>query len=197
LLARDFDAVHVSTGDLLRRRAAVVDGSLAPDSLVLSLLKHELSSEKQFILDGFPRSLNQARQLDDMMPDFLEAVLFINVPESVLLERIQGKQIQRILLNFVDRWIHVPSGRTYSYSYCPPRQAGLDDETGEPLVQRCDDTLASFKQRMQAYHQHIHQISDYFRRKGKLYSFTGPNSHSIYQNILQAAQLPLPKRASQ
>lgn len=83
--------MHVSTGDLLRRHASVVDGSLAPDSLVLSLLKRELAPEKRIILDGFPRRLNQAQELDALMPDFLEAVLLIDVPESVLIERIQGK----------------------------------------------------------------------------------------------------------
>ncbi len=98
-MARDFRAHHLSTGDLLRKHAPKFEGILASDSIVMNLLSKEMSEgEKNFcVLDGFPRRFSQAVEFEKRFPNFLEAVLMIDIPESILLERVQGKfSVKRI-----------------------------------------------------------------------------------------------------
>merc|ERR1712232_1162233 len=160
---------QLSTGDMLR--AAVAEGSaigleakevmekggLVSDSLVVGIIKERVTREDckaGFILDGFPRTETQARLLDAMVSetnDQVTHVIALEVPEEILEERICG------------RWIHKASGRSYHVKNVPPKslKAGmtpspetmLDDETGEPLMQRADDTKEALRSRLQGYQQ--------------------------------------------
>jgi adenylate kinase family enzyme len=91
----------------------------------MSLLKCSLEGLNQWILDGFPRTLSQAKSLDTFLPPDL--AICIQVPESIILERVSN------------RWIHLASGRTYNDSFNKPKKEGYDDVTDEPLVRRIDD----------------------------------------------------------
>ncbi len=87
------------------------------------------------MLDGFPRTLDQAKMLDEILAGMrmrLNVVLNLDVPHHVILKRID------------DRWIHAQSGRVYNYSFNPPKINGLDDLTGEPLSKRSDDNVVIF-----------------------------------------------------
>lgn len=157
---------------------------------MISLLAEKLRSIKsKFCLDGFPRRKSQAEALDTILrrnESELEAVILLNLPEDILLERITGK-IKRILhtnIFCLDRWIHVASGRTYSYSYSPPKVKGLDDLTGEPLIQRLDDLSDSFNTRMLNYRNNLNPILEHYNQKGILHMFTGDNSEEIYSKII-------------
>merc|ERR1719419_2246818 len=97
---------------------------------------------KGFILDGYPRTVEQAKALDAMLAEKgrqIDDVVQLDVPDEVLTERITG------------RWIHKASGRSYHIKFNPPKVAGIDDVTGEPLIQRSDDCPEALEKRLSAY----------------------------------------------
>eukprot|EP00421_Protoceratium_reticulatum_P066154 CAMPEP_0168424096 /NCGR_PEP_ID=MMETSP0228-20121227/34646_1 /TAXON_ID=133427 /ORGANISM="Protoceratium reticulatum, Strain CCCM 535 (=CCMP 1889)" /LENGTH=186 /DNA_ID=CAMNT_0008438075 /DNA_START=18 /DNA_END=575 /DNA_ORIENTATION=- len=160
---------QLSTGDMLREAVAngtevgikakevMAAGKLVSDDIVIGIIKDRTQKpdcSKGFILDGFPRTQAQAAALDEMLGasgESVTRVLELNVPDGVLVERICG------------RWIHKASGRSYHVKYAPPRsydskvaptEANMkDDETGEPLMQRPDDTREALPKRLEAYHE--------------------------------------------
>jgi adenylate kinase len=120
----------------------------------VDLVKERITASdcgKGFILDGFPRTLEQARLIDEALkPEAISVVVALDVRDEVLVERICG------------RWVHKSSGRSYHVKFNPPKSLGdqvpsaetmLDDETGEALVQRADDTEEALKSRLESYHQ--------------------------------------------
>lgn len=119
----------------------VNDGKLVPAEVVMSLVSAELENRESvnWMLDGFPRSLEQAKLLDAAHP--IDFVVNIDVPFEVIMERLTA------------RWCHVESGRIYNLDYNPPKVAGLDDDTGEPLVQREDDKPETVKARLELYNK--------------------------------------------
>ncbi|KAJ3018510.1 UNVERIFIED_CONTAM: hypothetical protein HDU68_011130 [Siphonaria sp. JEL0065] len=146
--ATSFNTVVLSSGDLLRKhvhqetslgkhiKSILASGMLVQDHLVEEMMHGEIKSlhGNNILLDGFPRTVDQAQWLCSSLKSFsrdTDAVVNLDVPESVILKRIE------------DRWIHAPSGRTYNMSFNPPIVAGLDDVTGEPLSKRADDDLVS------------------------------------------------------
>lgn len=122
-----------------------------------------------FILDGFPRTVEQTKMLDKMLADSGEKVTYVvalDVPDAVLTERICG------------RWVHKESGRSYHIKFAPPKSLGeqepsvesmLDDETNEPLMQRKDDTEEALKSRLEAYHAQTVPILDHYGPAGIVY----------------------------
>jgi nucleoside-triphosphate--adenylate kinase len=148
-------------------------GQLVPDALMIDLLLDDASSYIEeghsLLLDGFPRNVSQARALDEVAQ--IGWVVNLDVPTETIVERI------------ADRWIHPTSGRIYSYSYRPPRQHGLDDVTGEPLVQRDDDKPESVRTRLRAYDEVTAPLVDYYTERGVLKTFSGTMSDVIYPNV--------------
>eukprot|EP01062_Namystynia_karyoxenos_P040175 TRINITY_DN292_c0_g3_i1.p1 TRINITY_DN292_c0_g3~~TRINITY_DN292_c0_g3_i1.p1 ORF type:complete len:736 (+),score=230.49 TRINITY_DN292_c0_g3_i1:100-2208(+) len=158
---------QLSTGDMLRAavaagtpvgkkaQAVMKSGGLVSDDLVVQVVAQRIEEPDcapGFMLDGFPRTREQARKLDEMLAAKGEAVcqvVALEVPDAVLEERICG------------RWIHKGSGRSYHVKFAPPKSLGggrpgrgnmLDDETGEPLEQRGDDTKEALAKRLANYH---------------------------------------------
>ncbi|KAJ1941473.1 Adenylate kinase 2 [Kickxella alabastrina] len=101
----------------------------------------------------------------------LNAVVNLNVPEHVILNRI------------IERYVHVPSGRVYNLTYNPPKVPGVDDITGEPLEHRPDDNPESFKRRLQQYHALTEPLLEYYRKAGVLASFAGDTSDIIFPQL--------------
>eukprot|EP00456_Euglypha_rotunda_P048816 TRINITY_DN3912_c0_g1_i5.p1 TRINITY_DN3912_c0_g1~~TRINITY_DN3912_c0_g1_i5.p1 ORF type:complete len:187 (-),score=29.30 TRINITY_DN3912_c0_g1_i5:12-488(-) len=140
----------------------MASGGLVSDDIVLGLLKENLDSpecKKGFILDGFPRTEVQAKKLDDLLASRKEqvsAVVEFNVPDQVLVERIEG------------RLIHKASGRSYHTKFNPPKVAGKDDVTGEPLVHRDDDNVDALKKRLEVYHKETTPVLAYYKKRGKI-----------------------------
>ncbi|KAI6103383.1 ADK-domain-containing protein [Pisolithus sp. B1] len=145
-LVKKYDVLSLSTGDLLRQHIAertavgqqaegiVAQGGLVPDEIMLQV---------HWILDGFPRTLNQGKLLDTHLQAQntpLSLVVNLDVADEVILSRIS------------DRWVHLPSGRIYNMSYNRPKVDGLDDETGEPLAKRPDDNPEVFAHRLKQFH---------------------------------------------
>jgi adenylate kinase len=155
---------QISTGDILRRHVAegtplgveaksyMDRGDLVPDDLIIRMMEHELTNPAEIILDGFPRTVPQARALDELLIRHKRgavAVLF-DVDFDVLTERLTG------------RWTHAASGRTYHVLFNPPRVPGTDDVTGEALMQRPDDRPETIRTRLATYEQSTAPLIGYY-----------------------------------
>jgi len=175
---------QLSTGDMLRAavsagtevgkkaQAVMKAGGLVSDEIVVGIIRdriREPDCKYGFILDGFPRTLVQAKALDAMLAEegaVVSRVIELEVPDSVLEERICG------------RWIHKKSGRSYHVKYAPPKSmqkdasgaavpdSMKDDETGEPLMQRADDTAGALVKRLQGYHSETVPILQHYKPTG-------------------------------
>lgn len=170
----DLCVCHLATGDMLRdavkagselgKKADEImkRGDLVPDELVIGLINDNLSNpecERGVLLDGFPRTVAQAEKLDDMFKSRnmnIDRVLEFKVNEDVLVERIEGRRI------------HAASGRSYHTKFNPPKVEGIDDVTGEPLMQRKDDTREALEKRMGSYNKATLPILDYYKSRGTL-----------------------------
>jgi len=165
-------AVSAKTPIGLKAEAVMKAGGLVSDEIVVGIIRERIKEDDckfGFILDGFPRTLVQAKELDAMLAEegaCVTRVVELQVPDSVLEERICG------------RWIHKPSGRSYHVKYAPPKSmrkkwgGGInpasmkDDITGEQLIQRPDDTSAALVKRLQSYHDETVPILEHYEPKG-------------------------------
>ncbi len=165
-LCRKFDIPQVSTGDMLRAAIKagtplglaakkVMDaGTLVSDDIIIALVKERIAQPdcaNGFLFDGFPRTIAQAEAMKTAGVK-VDYVLEIDVPDSAIVERMSGRRA------------HLPSGRTYHVTFNPPKVAGIDDVTGEPLVQRADDSEATVKKRLEVYHAQTRPLVDYYTR---------------------------------
>mmetsp|Transcript_38991 Transcript_38991/g.81607 ORF Transcript_38991/g.81607 Transcript_38991/m.81607 type:complete len:276 (-) Transcript_38991:283-1110(-) len=176
---------HVSTGDELRQHVRngtelgieakkyMDAGALVPDNIMIEMVMSDaveaLKSGQSLLLDGFPRTMEQAAALDIELD--VDLVINLCIPNETIIERIS------------DRWIHPSSGRVYSYSYKPPKVKGVDDETGESLVQREDDKPESVLKRLQKYECATAPLVNYYEEKGVIQTFKGTMSDVIYPEV--------------
>lgn len=163
-------------------------GSLVPDGLILTLIKNELvgrgwltssnasapaaesvtpvdEPDASYILDGFPRTAEQASQLDKLIP--VNWVVHINTPAEVVLDRI------------ANRWVHASSGRVYNTTFNPPNVAGKDDITGEPLTKREDDTEEVWLTRLRKFEETSLPLLEHYDKQGVLWKVDGRSSDEI------------------
>jgi adenylate kinase len=129
-------------------------GALVPDRLVVELVRERVKQpdcSRGFILDGFPRTLEQAKALRAAGVG-IDIVLELHVPDAEVIERMTGRRV------------HLPSGRIYHVTRNPPRVAGVDDVTGEPLSVRSDDAEDTVRNRIAGYHAQTGPLLDYYRR---------------------------------
>lgn len=132
----------------------VEKGLLVPDDVVIEVLKQRLaksSSKKGFILDGFPRTLEQANALDKIVA--IDVVIKLTVPDSIIIERLST------------RWICKNCGEVYNIRYLKPKVEGLCDRCGGQLYQRPDDTAKVIKERIQVYERQTQPILQHYKEK--------------------------------
>ena len=157
---------QISTGDMLRAAVKagtplglaakqVMDrGELVSDDIIIGLVKERIKAPdcaRGFLFDGFPRTIVQADALKAAGVK-LDYVLEIDVPDAAIIERMSGRRV------------HVASGRTYHDRFNPPKVAGVDDVTGEPLIQRVDDQEETVKKRLAVYAQQTRPLVEYYQR---------------------------------
>lgn len=153
-ITRAFGIPQISTGDMLRAaikagtplgleaKKIIDEGGLVRDDIIIGMVKERIAQDDcrgGFLFDGFPRTLAQAEALQQA-GIALDAVVEIDVPDAVILERISGRRV------------HPASGRSYHIVHNPPKVEGKDDETGEELIQRSDDKEETVRKRLDVYH---------------------------------------------
>lgn len=180
-LMKTFAIPQISTGDMLR--AAITSGNelglnakkimdagqLVSDDIIIRLVKERLQQadcQTGFLLDGFPRTIPQAEALK-IAGIGLDHVIEIAVDDEEIVKRISGRRV------------HLPSGRVYHIEYHPPKQAGLDDETGEILVLRNDDREEIIRKRLEVYHQQTEPLIDYYKSWSMSNAPNAPAFHRI------------------
>jgi adenylate kinase len=163
-LCQKFGIPQISTGDMLRAAVKagtplgleakkIMDaGALVSDDIIIGLVKDRLLQSdcaNGCLFDGFPRTIAQADALRQARIK-IDAVLEIDVPDEMIIERISGRRV------------HPASGRSYHLRFSPPKVAGLDDATSEPLIQRDDDKEETVRKRLQVYTQQTLPLVAYY-----------------------------------
>jgi len=180
-ICRKYDIPQISTGDMLRaavkagtelglQAKKVMDsGGLVSDDLIINLVKERIAQPDcahGFLFDGFPRTIPQADAMKAAGVK-LDFVLEIDVPFEAIIERMSGRRS------------HAASGRTYHVKYNPPAKDGLDDETGEPLIQREDDKEETVRKRLEVYSAQTRPLVDYYSHWAKNDSANAPQYRAI------------------
>ncbi len=146
-------AVKAGTPLGLAAKVVMDSGALVGDDIIIGLVKERLAQPdcaKGFLFDGFPRTIAQAEAMKTAGVR-LDYVLEIDVPFDAIVERMSGRRS------------HAASGRTYHVKFNPPKVAGIDDVTGEPLIQRDDDKEETVKKRLEVYASQTRPLVDYYR----------------------------------
>jgi adenylate kinase len=167
-IAKEYGLAHISTGEMFRSaynegkelgikaKRYMDNGELVPDELVISLVKERLQNsdcEKGFILDGYPRTLTQAENLNLLLRELnreLENVIFINVDNAILIDRITGRQVC------------ANCGANYHLIYKPAKKLGTCDKCGRQLIQRVDDTLETVTTRLKINQNQLDPLLNFY-----------------------------------
>ncbi|WIX31577.1 adenylate kinase [Salinicola sp. JS01] len=164
-ICEHFHIPQISTGDMLRAavkegselgikvKETMNSGSLVSDDLIIALVKERIAQPdcaNGFLFDGFPRTLPQADAMKDAGIK-LDHVVEIAVDDEEIVKRLAGRRV------------HPDSGRVYHLEYKPPRESGKDDVTGEPLIQRDDDSEKTVRHRLSVYHDQTAPLVDYYQ----------------------------------
>ena len=164
-ICQRFGIPQISTGDMLRAavkagtelglqvKEVMDNGGLVSDELIIGLIRERITQAdcaNGFLLDGFPRTIPQAEALVEANIA-IDHVLEIAVEDEEIVGRISGRRV------------HPGSGRTYHLEHNPPKQEGLDDVTGDALIQREDDKEETVRKRLQVYHTQTKPLVDFYR----------------------------------
>ena len=180
-ICQKYGIPQISTGDMLRAAVKagtplgleakkVMDaGGLVSDELIINLVKDRIAQPdcaNGFLFDGFPRTIPQADAMKAAGVK-LDYVLEIDVPFEAIIERMSGRRS------------HPASGRTYHVKFNPPKVDGVDDVTGEPLVQRDDDKEETVRKRLEVYNAQTRPLVDYYRNWAKIDPAAAPKYRVI------------------
>ncbi|MCY1575255.1 adenylate kinase [Staphylococcus pettenkoferi] len=178
-IVKKYPIPHISTGDMFRKaireetelgkkaKSFMDRGELVPDEVTVGIVKERLSEDdakKGFLLDGFPRTIDQAEALNDIMSDLnreIEAVINIEVPEEELMNRLTGRRICE------------KCGTTYHLVFNPPKVEGVCDLDGGKLYQREDDNPETVSNRLKVNIKQSKPILEYYDQKGVLKNIDG------------------------
>jgi adenylate kinase len=178
-LRKDFELPYIATGDMLRSnvkdeselgkqaKAYMDAGDLVPDELILAMAADRLNegdAQDGFILDGFPRTIQQAQALEEQLSGMgrrVTAALLIDVPDEEVIRRLSGRRMC------------VKSGHSYHVEFDPPKHDGVCDQDGSRLVQRDDDKPEVIENRLRVYHEKTKPLVDYYDKLGLMRRIDG------------------------
>ena len=179
VLCKDLGIPHISTGDMLREalkaetplglkaKAFMEKGALVPDAVVIDLVRERLSktdAQKGFILDGFPRTVEQAKSLDEGLAELLmplDKVLYFKTTFAVIVARLSGRRVCG------------QCGKNYHIVNFKPKREGVCDVCGSGLVQRPDDNESTIEKRLKVYEDQTEPLIGYYRQKKILTEVSG------------------------
>jgi adenylate kinase len=191
-LTEDFGLPHISTGDILRQAVAdetelgrtaakfMEAGELVPDDVIIGVILERLEDDDArdgFLLDGFPRTIEQADALGSELEKLdrrLTTTLLIDVPDDDVVRRLSGRRVSR------------KTGRVYHVDYDPPKHAGRCDIDGSQLIQRKDDEESTVRKRLAVYHAQTAPLIDYYEARGLLRRFDGTRGPSEVHDHIRA-----------
>ncbi len=195
-LARDAGLRHLSTGDVLREavkagtevglkaRSYMESGALVPDEVVIGIIEERMRDdgpEVSHLLDGFPRTAAQAEALDELLRRLdsrLDAVVYFDVPEDVVVERLSGRRTCR------------KCGANFHAEFMPPKKDMICDKCGGELCQREDDRPESVRNRLSTYQAQTAELIDYYRRENLLRKVAAEREpDAVYKNLREALGL--------
>ena len=187
-ISKEYGLPHISTGDILRQNVKdgtelgkeakkyMDDGKLVPDGVIIGMMKDRLAQDdcrNGFILDGFPRTINQAEELGKITE--IDAVLNIYVPFEKLIERITGRR-------------SCPNcGAVFHVKYNPPEKEGICDACGTELIQRDDDKEETVKKRLETYESQTAPLIDYYGKKEKILTVVGQEEIEDTRKLVKEA----------
>lgn len=174
VLAQKLNLLHISTGDLLRQNVYhgtdlgkeakdfMDKGALAPDELVTEMLKRRIAqpdAKDSFILDGYPRNINQVKALEEALKPQgidIDIVFYLDTSESVIIQRLSGRLVCK------------GCGVNFHNKNMPPKKTGVCDNCGGELYQRSDDKEETIKKRLEVYKKEVYSLIEYYEQKDKL-----------------------------
>ena len=181
---------QISTGDMLREhvknqtdlgaeaKSYMNSGRLVPDEVILGMMKVRLDKsdcKNGYILDGFPRTIPQAKGLDTLLVELnqsLDFVIVVEVNDDTIVSRMGGRRV------------HPASGRVYHIKFNPPEIKNRDDDTGEELIIRSDDKESTVRKRLEIYHAETSPLINYYQLQSLVYKVNGETDIDIVSNAI-------------
>lgn len=187
LLSQRMGFLHIATGDLLReavknqtplgkRAKEYMDrGELVPDELIVQLIEETMPKDGNVILDGFPRTVNQALALEEMLKgkgEKISKVLFFDVPDEVIIDRLSGRRVCS------------KCGAVYHVKYNTPKVEGICDLCGGSLVQRDDDREEVVKKRLEVYRKQTQPLIEFYQDRSIIYRLdAGKGVEELFEEV--------------
>ena len=166
-IQKDFGLTNISTGAMMREvsrsesklaskvQSYLSSGTLVPNEIIVEMLVERIQQDdcsNGFLLDGFPRNLEQGKALDNANIS-IDLVLYLSIEEGEIISRMSGRRV------------HLASGRSYHVEHNPPKKQGFDDITGEVLIQREDDNPEVIKKRLSVYYNETEPLLEFYKNK--------------------------------
>lgn len=195
IISQKLNIPHISTGDIFRAnikegtelgikaKQYIDQGLLVPDDLTVSIVKDRIQKDdckNGFLLDGFPRTIPQARQLDDALKNMdlkLDAVINLEVPDNIIVKRMAGRRVCK------------GCGMVYHVVNNPPKTEGICDSCGSELIIRDDDREETVLERLKVYHEQTETLIGYYSDKGLLMNFDGTKNIAETTSEIMASLL--------
>jgi adenylate kinase len=187
LLSQRMGFLHLSTGDLLREavknqtplgkkaKEYMDRGELVPDELIVQLIEETMPKDGNVILDGFPRTVNQALALEELLrvkSKKISKVLFFDVPDEVIIDRLSGRRVCS------------KCGAVYHVKYNPPKVEGVCDLCSGTLVQRDDDKEEVVRKRLEVYRKQTKPLIEFYQERGIIYKLdAGKEVEELFEEI--------------
>jgi adenylate kinase len=187
LLSQRMGFLHLSTGDLLREavknqtplgkkaKEYMDRGELVPDELIVQLIEETMPKDGNVILDGFPRTVNQALALEEMLKgkgEKISKVLFFDVHDEVIIDRLSGRRVCS------------KCGAVYHVKYNPPKVEGVCDLCGGTLVQRDDDKEEVVRKRLEVYRKQTQPLVEFYQERGIIYKLdAGKGVEELFEEV--------------
>jgi adenylate kinase len=189
-LAEDLKIKKISTGDILREAVAkgtelgqraksyMEKGELVPDEIILGIIEEAINDEEGFILDGFPRNINQAKALDEMLARKglnITHVIFLDVPDEEIVKRIAYRRVC------------LKCGAVYNLIFNPPKEDEICNNCGSKLVQREDDREEVVRKRLEVYRDSTEALVKIYEERGVLRKIDGlGDREEVFRRIMEA-----------
>lgn len=197
LISRETGLSHIATGDIFRRlidegtplgkkaKHYIDRGELVPDEDTIRMVKKyllEIDLAKGFILDGFPRTLQQAKALTDFLNgsgNKLDFAVYIKVASNRLVKRLSGRRVC------------LECGASYHLEFNPPLKEGICDKCGSKLIQRSDDREETVRHRIEVHAERLKLLIDYYRKRDILVTVQGDSIDGVFEQIKEKIEVDL------